>query len=163
MAHVLWQPAPRFVEAATALAVAYLALEILMFPQAGARWLVAFVLGALHGLYFHLFVQTTGYGPALVLVGATLAEAAAIALLALVLSRVGRMAKAFRPVQVAASGLLIFGSTVIGRPSARAALRSGRASTDDRCTMWTRHLYLRQSSIISRIASTSAASGREAR
>jgi hypothetical protein len=109
MAHVLWQPAPRFVEAATALAVAYLAVEILLLPQAGARWLVAGVLGALHGLYFHLFVQTTGYGPALVLVGGVLAETAAIAILALVLSRVGRVAKAFRPVQVAASALLIFG------------------------------------------------------
>jgi hypothetical protein len=109
MGHVLWQPAPRFVEAATALAAAYLAVEILLFPQAGARWLVAGVLGALHGLYFHLFVQTTGYSPALVLAGAALAEAAAIAILALVLSRVGRMAKVFRPVQVAASALLIFG------------------------------------------------------
>jgi hypothetical protein len=109
MAHVLWQPAPRFVEAATALAVAYLAVEILLLPQAGARWLVAGVLGALHGLYFLLFVRITGYGPALVLAGATLAEAAAIAILALVLSRVGRLAKAFRPVQVAASVLLIFG------------------------------------------------------
>jgi hypothetical protein len=109
MAHVLWQPAPRFVEAATALAVAYLAVEILLFPQAGARWLVAGVLGALDGLYFHLFVRTTGYSPALVLLGAVLAEAAAIAILALVLSRLGRMAKAFRPVQVAASALLVFG------------------------------------------------------
>jgi hypothetical protein len=109
MAHVLWQPAPRFVEAATALAVAYLAVEILLLPQAGARWLVAGVLGALDGLYFHLFVRTTGYSPVLVLVGAVLAEAAAIAILALALSRVGRMAKAFRPVQVAASALLIFG------------------------------------------------------
>jgi hypothetical protein len=109
MAHVLWQPAPRFVEAATALAVAYLAVEILLLPQAGARWLVAGVLGALHGLYFHLFVQTTGYSPALVLLGAGLAEASAVAVLALLLSRVGRLAKAFRPVQVAASALLVFG------------------------------------------------------
>ncbi len=109
MAHVPWQPAPRFVEAATALAVAYLAVEILLLPQAGARWLVAGVLGALHGLYFHLFLQTTGYSPALVLVGAALAEGAAIAVLALVLSRVARLAKAFRPVQVAASALLVFG------------------------------------------------------
>jgi hypothetical protein len=109
MAHVAWQPAPRFVEAATALAVAYLAVEILLLPLAGGRWLVAGVLGALHGLYFHLFVQTTGYSPALVLLGASLAEAAAVAVLALALSRVGRMAKAFRPVQVAASALLVFG------------------------------------------------------
>ncbi len=109
MAHVVWQPAPRFVEAATALAVAYLAVEILLLPQAGARWLVAGVLGALHGLYFHLFVQATGYSPALVLGGAALAEALAVAVLGLVLSRVGRMVKAFRPVQVAASALLAFG------------------------------------------------------
>jgi tryptophan-rich sensory protein len=84
-------------------------VEILLLPQAGARWLVAGVLGALDGLYFHLFVRTTGYSPVLVLVGAVLAEVAAIAILALVLSRVGRLAKAFRPVQVAASALLIFG------------------------------------------------------
>ncbi len=109
MAHVLWQPAPRFVEAATALAVAYLAVEILLLPQAGARWLVAGVLGALYGLYFHLFVQTTGYSAALVLAGAVLAQVPAIAILALVLWRAGRMAKAFRPVQVAASALLVFG------------------------------------------------------
>jgi hypothetical protein len=109
MVHVLWQPSPRFVEAATALAVAYLAVEILMLPQAGSRWLVAGVLGALYGLYFHLFVQTTDYSPALVLLGASLAEVAAIGVLALVLSPVGRMAKAFRPVQVAASALLVFG------------------------------------------------------
>ena len=109
MAHVAWQPAPRFVEAATALAVAYLAVEILLLPRAGARWLVAGALGALHGLYFLLFVQTTGYAPALVLAGAALAQAGAIAVLALALSRLARLAKAFRPVQVAASALLVFG------------------------------------------------------
>jgi hypothetical protein len=109
MTHAVWQPAPRFVEAATALAVAYLAVEILLLPEAGARWLVAGVLGALHGLYFRLFVQTTEYSPALVLLGAALAECAAIAALALALSRLGRLAKAFRPVQVAASALLVFG------------------------------------------------------
>ena len=109
MGHVVWQPAPRFVEAATALAVAYLAVEILLLPEAGARWLVAGALGALNGLYFHLFVLTTRYSPPLVLLGAALAELSAIALLALVLSRIGRVAKAFRPVQVAASALFVFG------------------------------------------------------
>jgi hypothetical protein len=109
MGHVVWQPAPRFVEAATALAVAYLAVEILLLPEAGARWLVAGVLGALNGLYFHLFVLTTRYSPQLVLLGAGLAELSAIAVLAFVLSRIGRVAKAFRPVQVAASALLVFG------------------------------------------------------
>ena len=40
-----WQPAPRFVEAAMALAVAYLSVEVLLLPGAGARWAVAGVLG----------------------------------------------------------------------------------------------------------------------
>ncbi|MEO8595964.1 MAG: HupE/UreJ family protein [Candidatus Solibacter sp.] len=109
MTELWWQPPARFVEAATALAVAYLAVEILFLPQAGARWLVACMLGALHGLYFHLFVQSTGYHAALVMAGAALAQVAAIALLALVLSRLGRAAQAFRPVQVAASMLLVVG------------------------------------------------------
>jgi len=89
--------------------VAYLAVEILLLPEAGARWLVAGVLGALNGLYFHLFVLTTRYSPGLVLLGAALAELLAIAVLAFVLSRLGRVAKAFRPVQVAASALFVFG------------------------------------------------------
>jgi hypothetical protein len=109
MPYTAWQPAPRFVEAAAALTVAYLAVEILLLPQAGARWLVAAVLGGFHGLYFHLFVQTTGYGAGLVLAGAAVAEVLAVVVLALVFSRVGRVAKAMRPVQVAASGLLVFG------------------------------------------------------
>ena len=96
-------------EAAAALTVAYLAVEILLLPQAGARWLVAGVLGAFHGLYFHLFLQNTGYRPGLVLAGAALAELAAVALLALVFSQVGRIARGLRPVQVSASALLVFG------------------------------------------------------
>jgi hypothetical protein len=109
MPYTAWQPAPRFVEAAAALTVAYLAVEILLLPHAGARWLVAAVLGGFHGLYFHLFVRTTGYGAGLVLAGAAAAEVLAVAVLALVFSRVGRVAKALRPLQVAASGLLVFG------------------------------------------------------
>ena len=72
MAHVLWQPAPCFVEAATALAVAHLAVD-----------------------------------PDRVCAGAV--QLMAIAVLALVLSRVGRLAQAYRPVQVAASILMVFG------------------------------------------------------
>jgi len=109
MPHLAWQPAPRFVEAATALAVAYLAVEILLLPEAGARWLVTGVLGLLHGMYFHLFLQTTGYAPGLVLAGAALAELAVIAILAIALSRIGRVVQALRPVQVSASALLVFG------------------------------------------------------
>lgn len=89
--HIAWQPSPRFVEAAAALTVAYLAVEVLLLPEAGARWLVAGILGAFHGLYFALFVQTSGYRPELVLTGAALAECAAVALLALLLLRSGKL------------------------------------------------------------------------
>ena len=109
MPHTGWTPAPRFVEAAAALTVAYLAVEILLLPKAGARWLIAAVLGAFHGLYFHLFLQTTGYQPGFVLAGAAAAELIAIAIFALLFSRVTRFARALRPVQVSASALLLFG------------------------------------------------------
>ena len=111
VAHVAWQPAPRFVEAAMALALAYLAVEILLLPEAGARWAVAGVLGGFQGLYFYLFLQNTGYRPAFVLGGAVAAQAVVIAILALVFSRIGRVAKALRPVQVASAALLVFGMT----------------------------------------------------
>jgi len=104
-----WQPAPRFVEAAAALTIAYLAVEILLLPEAGWRWLIAAVLGAFHGLYFHLFLQTTGYGPGLVLAGAALAEILATLVLWLLFSRLRRVARALRPLQVSACGLLAFG------------------------------------------------------
>lgn len=110
-ARMLWQPAPRFVEAAMALALAYLAVDILMLPEAGARWAVAGLLGGFQGLYFDLFIVNTGYRPELVLGGAVAAQIAVLAILALVFSRIGRVAKTLRPVQVAAAGLLVFGMT----------------------------------------------------
>lgn len=107
--HLSWQPPPRFVEAATALTVAYLAVEILLLPEAGMRWLIAAVLGAFHGLYFHLFLQSTGYRPALVLGGAALAQVLATAAIWFAFARLSRFARAFRPLQVSACGLLAFG------------------------------------------------------
>jgi len=104
-----WQPSSRFVEAAAALTIAYLAVEILLLPQAGARWAIAAVLGAFHGLYFHLFLQTTHYRRDYVLLGAALAEIFAVAILALVWSQISRLARAIRPVQVSACALLVFG------------------------------------------------------
>jgi hypothetical protein len=109
MPHVGWQPAPRFVEAAAALTVAYLAVEVLLLPKAGSRWLVAGALGIFHGLYFHLFLQTAEYRPAWVLAGAAAVELTVTALLALVFWQVARRAHALRPVQVSASALLLFG------------------------------------------------------
>ena len=104
-----WQPAPRFVEAAAALTVAYLAVEILLLPEAGLRWLIAAVLGAFHGLYFHVFLQSTGYRPALVLSGAALAQVLATAALWFAFTRIHRFARALRPLQVSACALLAFG------------------------------------------------------
>jgi hypothetical protein len=107
--HLAWQPAPRFVEAAAALTVAYLAVEVLALPKAGARWAVAGVLGVFHGLYFHLFLQTAEYRPGWVLAGAAAVELATAAALAFLFSRVARRARALRPVQASASALLVFG------------------------------------------------------
>jgi hypothetical protein len=76
---ISWQPAPRFVEAACALTIAYLAVEILLLPEAGQRWLVAGVLGVFHGLYFSLFITSSDYSAAWVLLGVFLIEAALLA------------------------------------------------------------------------------------
>jgi hypothetical protein len=107
--HTGWQPTPRFVEAAAALTVAYLAVEILLLPKAGSRWLIAGALGVFHGLYFHLFLQTAGYQAGYVLVGAAVAEIAVVAGLALVWARVIEWGRALRPLEVSASALLAFG------------------------------------------------------
>ena len=109
VARTNWQPAPRFVEAATALTLAYLAVEILLLPGARGRWAIAGLLGAFHGLYFLLFLESTGYSPGFVLFGAALVQVALIALFALVFSRIGRFAAALRPLQVSASALLVVG------------------------------------------------------
>ncbi len=100
-----WQPAPRFVEAAAALTIAYLAVEILLLPQAGARWLVAGVLGAFHGLWLLLFIASTRYHAALVLAGAAAGQAGVLAGLGWAASRVTSR----RAVPTVASALLVFG------------------------------------------------------
>jgi len=104
-----WQPPARFVEAAAALTIAYLAVEILFLPDAGMRWLVVALLGTIHGLYFELFLRTTGYNPLYVLGGAALAELLVIALCGFVFSYLRRRAPALRPVPVSASAMLLFG------------------------------------------------------
>ena len=104
-----WQPPARFVEAAAALTIAYLAVEILLLPKAGMRWLILAVLGAFHGLYFALFLRTTGFSPAYVLTGAALAEIAFIALCAIVFSFLSRRLAVLKPVPVSATALLAIG------------------------------------------------------
>lgn len=100
-----WEPAPRFVEAAAALTVAYLAVEILVLPKAGSRWLIAGILGIFHGLYFHLFLQNTAFHALPVMAGAAVAEAIAFAILGVVFSRFARFQR------IPASALLLFGMT----------------------------------------------------
>jgi hypothetical protein len=104
-----WTPPARFVEAAAALTVAYLAVEILVLPKAGARWLIAGVLGAFHGLYFALFLRNTGYRAALVLAGAALAEALVTGALYFALRRAIRVAGPLRPQASCAAALLVVG------------------------------------------------------
>lgn len=105
-----WQPPVRFVEAAAALTVAYLAAEILLLPKAGSRWAVAGVLGVFHGLYFALFLRASGYSAGWVMAGAALAQAALLVLLALLFHRAARWLARYRPVPVAASCLFAAGA-----------------------------------------------------
>ncbi len=104
-----WQPAPAFVEAAAALTVAYLAVEILAFPEAGQRWLVVLVLGAFHGLYFSMFTAASGFQTAWVMLGAVLAEVLQIGVIALLFSRLAGPLEWLRPVRVAAALLMVTG------------------------------------------------------
>lgn len=100
---------PRFIEAAAALTIAYLAFEILLLPQSGSRWLVVAVLGLFHGANFSLFLTSSGYRLENFMSGVILAEllvlAAAYAILAKLLSTL-RIPKA---IPALASALLATG------------------------------------------------------
>jgi hypothetical protein len=78
-----WQPPLRFAEAAAALALAYLALEILAFPKSGGRWLLALLFGGFQGMFFALFVAESDYGAGWVLAGACFAALAVAGLCSL--------------------------------------------------------------------------------
>jgi hypothetical protein len=78
-------------------------------PEAGMRWLIVAVLGAFHGLYFEIFLRTTGFSALYVLSGALLVEVALIAILAILFSYLIRLFAALKPVSVGASALLITG------------------------------------------------------
>jgi HupE / UreJ protein len=106
-----WQPPVRFVEAAMALSVAYLSVEILFLPEAGGRWLIAGILGAFHGLSLYLVLAGSGFHPSYVLGGAALGELAVIAALAVPLWMLQRRWSTTRLVQGSASLLLVFGMT----------------------------------------------------
>jgi len=97
---------PRFIEAAAALTIAYLAVEIALLPQSRARWLIVGVLGLFHGLYFASFLTDAGYGAGPFFMGVVLAQGLVIFLLGLATRRVLSIA---RVVPVAASVLLCAG------------------------------------------------------
>ncbi|MBS1827964.1 MAG: HupE/UreJ family protein [Acidobacteria bacterium] len=106
-----WNPVPRFVEAALALTIAYLAVEILTLPNAGQRWLVAAVLGLFHGLSYALYLTSTGYEAMPVLLGMAVAEVLAIAVFAMLLARLGRIFSSIAPLasRITACFLLLTG------------------------------------------------------
>ena len=64
----------RFLELASALAVAYLAVEILFLPKAGTRWLVVTIAGLFPGLALGAMVQQTELSAIGVWLGAISAE-----------------------------------------------------------------------------------------
>jgi HupE / UreJ protein len=100
---------PRFIEAAAALTIAYLAFEIILLPQSSMRWLVVAVLGLFHGAYFAAFLAETGFHVATFLSGVVTCELILVALFALILDRLLRLTFLRRAVPVAASLLLAVG------------------------------------------------------
>ena len=98
-----WQPAPRFVEAAAALTVAYLAVEILLLPEARYRWLIAAGMGVFHGFYFGTFMQQSEMSPIYLLTGVAVTEAAVLTVFAWLLAQVSKVATTLRPVQIGAA------------------------------------------------------------
>jgi hypothetical protein len=100
---------PRFIEAAAALTIAYLAFEIILLPNSGLRWLVVGVLGLFHGAYFSIFLAESGYHALTFLCGVAAAEVLLIAVFALLLRQLTRLTWMKRAVPVAAAMLLTAG------------------------------------------------------
>jgi len=109
LAGIDWTPAPRFVEAAAALTVAYLAVEILLLPEAGHRWAVAGALGVFHGFYFGVFLRESQMSWLPVMAGILVAELALLSLFAALLGWLLRVASRLRPIQAGAGALLAAG------------------------------------------------------
>ncbi len=107
--HVSVPLSPRFIEAAAALTIAYLAFEIILLPKSGLRWLVVAVLGLFHGAYFSVFLAESGFSAGTFLAGVAIAEVSLIGLFAFVIGRLARWTWTRRVVPVAASLLLAVG------------------------------------------------------
>ncbi|HMD48372.1 MAG TPA: HupE/UreJ family protein [Bryobacteraceae bacterium] len=100
---------PRFIEAAAALTVAYLAFEIVLLPESEHRWLVVGVLGLFHGAYFSMFLAQSGFRAPAFLAGVAFAELLLIAIFAAVLGVLTRFKWMRHAVPIAASLLLVTG------------------------------------------------------
>jgi hypothetical protein len=106
---VALQLSPRFIEAAAALTIAYLAFEIVFLPNSGMRWLVVGVLGLFHGAYFSTFLVQSEFHVVTFLFGVASAEVLLIAVFALIFEGLARFAWTRRAVPVVASALLAAG------------------------------------------------------
>ena len=104
-----WQPSARFLEAAGALTLAYLAVEVLLLPEARYRWLVAAAMGVFHGFYFGSFLEQSEMDPFFVLAGVSLAEVVLLLIFALLLSRIERSLPRLRPVRAGSVALFAVG------------------------------------------------------
>jgi hypothetical protein len=107
--HLRLSLSPRFLEAAAALTIAYLAFEIILLPRSGSRWLVVAVLGLFHGEYFAAFLTESGYHVATFFAGVVLCEMILLIVFAFLLNRLLRLQFLRRAVPVAASVLLAIG------------------------------------------------------
>ena len=76
-----WTPPGRFIEAAAALTVAYVASEVLFLPEARKRWLVCAGMGCFHGLFLAAFLASTRMQAAYFLPGALGCEVLLLAIL----------------------------------------------------------------------------------
>lgn len=110
-----WRPPVLFLEAAAALAVAYLAAEILFVPDATKRWLVCGGLGCFHGLFLAAFIQSVEMQSSLVLPGALGTEGIlAAGFGALRLRFVTRRAEQLGGILLLVVGMAWFGLRVLG-------------------------------------------------
>ncbi len=105
-----WAPPARFLEAAAALTVAYVASEVLFLPESSGRWAVCGAMGCIHGLFLASFLQAAKMEPLYYLPGALGTEA----LLACGLGAVRLRFAGQRGVQLAGLLLLVGGLSWFG-------------------------------------------------
>ena len=104
-----WQFSLGFLEAASALTVAYVASEVLFLPDAKNRWLVCAAIGCFHGLFLGAFLVAAQMNPAHFLPGALSLEA----VLAVVIGGMRLKFVAGRSEKLVALILLVLGARMV--------------------------------------------------